>query len=93
MTTVQPSVILGLTDKEREIIMKLTKNYMDSLTVSSTVIEYIEYGEPTGLVSDALVYIDPVTGDDVIAEPYSIISGGAVHYYNRVLPEEYREQA
>lgn len=89
MTTVQPSVILGLTDKEREIIMKLTKNYIDNLTVIDTVIEYIE----TGLVSDALVYIDPVTGDDVIAEPYSIISGGAVHYYNRVLPEEYREQS
>lgn len=73
--------------------MNLTKKYMDTLTVLDTVIEYMENGAPSGLVSDALVYIDPVTGDDIIAEPYSIISGGAVHYYNRVLPEEYKEQA
>lgn len=73
--------------------LTLTKNYMDTLTVIDTVIEYIEYGEPTGLVSDALIYVDPVTGDDVIAEPYSITSGGDTHYYNRVLPEEYREQS
>lgn len=73
--------------------MNLTKDYMDSLTIIDTVIEYMENGMPTGLVSNALIYIDPATGDDIIAEPYGIMDGGAIHYYNRVSPEEYREQS
>lgn len=70
----------------------LTKNYMDSLGVVDTVIDYLDdNGDRTGLRSYALVYLD--NGNDVLAEPYSLehdlVGNVNVHYYNRELPQGY----
>ena len=78
--------------------LNLTKNYMDSLKVLDTVIDYLDdNGVATGLRSYALVYIDTepdLNGNyDVLAEPYSVdydLSGNrSVNWYNRELPESY----
>lgn len=78
--------------------LNLTKNYMDSLKVLDTVIDYLDdNGVATGLRSYALVYLDndpDLDGNyDVLAEPYTVgydLSGNrSVNWYNRELPESY----
>ena len=70
----------------------LTKNYMDSLMVLDTVIDYLDdNGDRSGLKSYALVYLDH--DNDVLAEPYSLehdlVGNVNVHYYNREVPNNY----
>lgn len=72
----------------------LDKNYMDTLTVLDTVIEYLDGDEDrSGLKSYALVYVDNNLDSDVLAEPYSLehdLKGNVnVRYYNREVPHSY----
>ena len=85
-------------DRTMNTNLNLTKNYMDSLKVLDTVIDYLDdNGDRTGLRSYALVYVaeneDSSAGYDVLAEPYSVdydLSGNrSVHWYSRELPESY----